>query len=75
MELLIHALNVDTFNVRTITCTSSFGPNVQLHDYTGRHRDIWTGTVWRRPRHINDSVERFANLDKAISVFPLPTTI
>ena len=39
---LLTALNFDTFNVRPITCPTSFGPNVQLHDYTGHHGDIWT---------------------------------
>jgi alpha-amylase len=28
--------------VLTISCATSFGVNVQLHDYTGRHPDIWT---------------------------------
>jgi alpha-amylase len=39
---LLTALNFDTWNHRTITCPTSFGPHVQLHDYTGRHPDIWT---------------------------------
>ncbi len=39
---LLTALNFDTYNIRTITCATSFGANVQLHDYTGRHPDIWT---------------------------------
>ena len=39
---LLTALNFDTVNSRSITCATSFGPNVQLHDYTGRHPDIWT---------------------------------
>ena len=39
---LLTALNFDTFNQRRITCATSFGSNVQLHDYTGRHPDIWT---------------------------------
>jgi alpha-amylase len=39
---LLTALNFDTWNRRTITCSTTFGPNVQLHDYTGRHSDIWT---------------------------------
>jgi hypothetical protein len=43
MKFLIHVLNVDTFNVRTITRATSFGLNVQLHDYSGHQRDIWTG--------------------------------
>ncbi len=39
---LLAALNFDTWNRRTITCATAFGPNVQLHEYTGRHPDIWT---------------------------------
>ncbi len=39
---LLTALNWDTWNIRAITCATSFGPNVQLHDYTGHHADIWT---------------------------------
>ena len=39
---LLTALNFDTRNQRTITCPTAFGPNVQLHDYTGRHPDVWT---------------------------------
>ncbi len=39
---LLTALNFDTFNRRTITCGTGFGPRAQLHDYTGRHNDIWT---------------------------------
>ena len=39
---LLTALNFDTFNVRTITCETSFGAGVALHDYTGRHPDITT---------------------------------
>ncbi|HEY6374610.1 MAG TPA: hypothetical protein VIX90_03700 [Edaphobacter sp.] len=39
---LLTALNFDTYNRRKITCATSFGANVLLHDYTGRHDDIWT---------------------------------
>ena len=34
---LLTALNFDTWNARTITCDTGFGPGVALHDYTGRH--------------------------------------
>jgi alpha-amylase len=27
---------------RTITCSTPFGPNRWLHDYSGHHPDIWT---------------------------------
>jgi alpha-amylase len=39
---LLTAMNFDTYNIRRITCATSFGANVQLHDYTGHHGDIWT---------------------------------
>ncbi|MBV9744592.1 MAG: hypothetical protein JO099_12605, partial [Acidobacteriia bacterium] len=39
---LLTALNFDTFNRRTITCSTTFGANAHLHDLTGRHPDIWT---------------------------------
>lgn len=39
---LLTCLNFDTWNRRTITCATSFGGNVHLHDYTGHHPDIWT---------------------------------
>jgi alpha-amylase len=39
---LLTAMNFDTYNIRTITCATSFGANTRLHDYTGRHGDIWT---------------------------------
>ncbi len=37
---LLSALNFDTFNRREITCSTSFEPHTQLHDYTGHHPDI-----------------------------------
>jgi alpha-amylase len=39
---LLTAINLDSWNSPWITCNTSFGPNVHLHDYTGRHGDIWT---------------------------------
>lgn len=39
---LLTAINFNTYNTRTITCETPFGPNRWLHDYTGHHRDIWT---------------------------------
>jgi alpha-amylase len=39
---LLVALNNDEANSYTRTVQTSFGPNVQLHDYTGKQGDIWT---------------------------------
>ena len=39
---LLTALNFDTYNRRTITCDTAFGPHAHLHDLTGHHEDIWT---------------------------------
>jgi alpha-amylase len=39
---LLTAFNFDTWNVKPIRCRTSFGSHVHLHDYTGRHGDIWT---------------------------------
>ena len=39
---LLTALSTDPWNARTVTCQTAFGPNAELHDYTGRHGDIWT---------------------------------
>jgi alpha-amylase len=39
---LVTAISNDPFNRRNITCQTSFPPNTQLHDYTGRHGDIRT---------------------------------
>lgn len=39
---LLTGFNFDTWSKRTVTVETNFGPHVQLHDYTGRHPDIWT---------------------------------
>jgi alpha-amylase len=44
---LLVALNNDQSNSYTRTVQTSFGSNVQLHDYTGRHGDIWTDSQGR----------------------------
>ena len=44
---LLTALNFDTQNHRTITCPTTFGANVQLHEYTGRHPDVLTDGLGR----------------------------
>jgi alpha-amylase len=39
---LLTAISNDPWNHHTITCSTNFGANVPLHDYTGRHPDIRT---------------------------------
>ena len=39
---LLTAISNDPINRRAVTCQTSFPPGTQLHDYTGRHGDIWT---------------------------------
>jgi alpha-amylase len=39
---LLTALNFNVLSPRRITCSTPFGPNRWLHDYTGHHPDIWT---------------------------------
>jgi alpha-amylase len=39
---LLTAISKDPWNRHTITSATNFGSHVQLHDYTGRHPDIWT---------------------------------
>jgi len=39
---LLTAISNDTWSRHTITCSTNFGANVLLHDYTGRHSDIRT---------------------------------
>lgn len=39
---LLTAINNDPLNFHAITCQTSFPPGSQLHDYTGRHGDVWT---------------------------------
>jgi alpha-amylase len=54
---LLVALNNDQWNSYTRTVQTSFGANVQLHEYTGKHGDIWTDGQGRAtftvPRNIN----------------------
>jgi alpha-amylase len=39
---LLMGLSTDVWNRRGINCQTAFGANIQLHDYTGRHPDVWT---------------------------------
>jgi alpha-amylase len=39
---LMTALNFNTLAARTVTVGTPFGANRWLHDYTGKHGDIWT---------------------------------
>ena len=51
------ALNNDQSNTYQRTVQTSFGPNVQLQEYTGKHPDIWTDQQGRAtftiPRNVN----------------------
>jgi alpha-amylase len=54
---LLVALNNDQANGYQRTVQTSFGPNTQLHEYTGKHSDIWTNgqgdATFTVPRNIN----------------------
>jgi alpha-amylase len=39
---LLTAISSDPWNHRSVTFQTSFPPGTQLHDYTGRHGDVWT---------------------------------
>ena len=39
---LLVGLNNDQGNTYVRTVQTNFGPNVRLHEYTGKHADIWT---------------------------------
>jgi len=39
---LLVGLNNDQYNTYVRTVQTSFGANAQLHEYTGKHGDIWT---------------------------------
>jgi len=80
---LLTALNFDTWNARPITCVTSFGPNTQLHDYTGRHADIWTNAEgmasFSIPSNAFNSGQSYlcfsrAGVDAPNRVSPRPTT-
>jgi alpha-amylase len=54
---LLVGMNNDQWNAHSRTVQTNFGPNVQLHDYTGNHADVWTderGMVTMTiPRNVN----------------------
>ncbi len=80
---LLSALNLDTYNVRRITCETSFGANTRLHDYTGHHGDIWTdwqgNATFTIPANAYTGGQSYlcfsrAGSDKAIAQRPRRTT-
>lgn len=80
---LLTAINFDTWNVREITCDTAFGPGVALHDYTGRHGDIWTDgqgrATFRIPSNAYQSGQSYlcfsrAGRDGPVSRTPRSTT-
>ena len=54
---MLVALNNDEWNSYQRTVQTNFGSNVQLHEYTGKHSDIWTDGQGRAtftvPRNVN----------------------
>jgi alpha-amylase len=44
---LLTAISFDLSQSRTIMCDTAFGPHAQIHDYTGRHPDVWTDGAGR----------------------------
>jgi alpha-amylase len=80
---LLTALNFDTYNTRQITCATSFGANVHLHDYAGHHGDIWTdwqgnATFTIPPNAYTDGRSYLcfsrANSDRPVTYHPRRTT-
>ncbi len=80
---LLTALNFDTFNARTITCETGFGPGVALHDYTGRHPDIHTDrdgrATFRIPSNAFENGQSYlcfsrANFQHSVPRHPRTTT-
>jgi alpha-amylase len=60
---LLVGLNNDQWNAYTRTVQTSFGPNVQLHDYAGHHADVWTrvtcaSPAWAMPKGSHWSAAR-----------------
>ena len=80
---LLAAMNWDTWNTRPITCATSFGANVHLHDYTGHHADIWTdgdgNASFTIPSNAYASGESYlffapAGVEEAMAMTPRKTT-
>jgi alpha-amylase len=80
---LLTALNFDTFNRRTITCPTAFGGNVNLHDYTGHHADIFTdgggNATFTIPSNAFENGQSYlcfsrASIGNAIQLLKRPTT-
>jgi alpha-amylase len=44
---LLTAISNDPLNHHNVACQTAFPPGTQLHDYTGRHGDIWTDAQGR----------------------------
>jgi alpha-amylase len=39
---LLTAISTDVWSPRAVECQTAFGAHVELHDYTGRHPNVWT---------------------------------
>jgi alpha-amylase len=78
---LLVALNNDQGNGAQRTVQTSFGANVQLHEYTGKHGDVWTDGQGRAsfnipPNHNGQSYLCFsrAGYGKSFALSPRSTT-
>jgi alpha-amylase len=75
---LLTALNFDTWNTRTITCDTSFGAWVDLHDYTGRHPDIRTDgsgrATFRIPSNVFQNGQSYLCFSRTGFNQPVPRT-
>jgi alpha-amylase len=73
---LLTALNFDTWNARTITCDTGFGPGVALHDYAGHHPDIHTDgngrATFRVPSNAYQNGQSYLCFSRANFQQPVP---
>ena len=80
---LLVAVNFNVLSPRTITVGTTFGPNRQIHDYTGHAPDVWTD-MWGSatitiPSNAYSSGESYccyapAGVDQPYPMTPMRTT-
>lgn len=78
---LLVALNNDQWSGASRTVQTSFGANVQLHEYTGKHADVWTDGQGRAsfnipPNHNGQSYLCFSRVGygQSFALSPRSTT-